>query len=301
MNTLDIFCFTSVARTSSFSITARELLISQQAVSRHIKSMEDELGFPLFLRNYQSVRLTAAGELMLAYFLERDRLLASWSGRTESNGRPPCLRVGLSQWVGCIPLFQGLLDRFTAARPGVRVCIHDLTAAETRQMLLHEELDLLLTTRYAASFLPVDWRVLPLCEMPLCLQGSGRRKYDFSRAGDYPIFVPLAGEADECTARARFQSMFAALGFRAERVEPLPDMGSVSLSVLLRGGLAPSPRGDLLAGREEYVVHPLGRSVTVVLCMPYQPAYPGFFTPEGETAPGGEAPGGPVTGREAGQ
>ena len=299
MNTLDVFCFTSVARTSSFSITARELLISQQAVSRHIKSMEDELGFPLFLRNYQNVRLTEAGERMLEYFLERDRLLASWAGHSRAESGPPCLHVGISQWVGCIPRFQELLDRFSATRPGTRIYIHDLTASETRQMLLQEELDLLLTTRYAASFLPVDWRVQPLSEEPLCLQGSARRKYDFSRAGEYPLFVPLAGEADESTARVRFQTLCAGLGFRAERVEPLPDMGTVSLSVLLRGGLAPCIRADLLAGQEEYVIHPLGRSVTVALCMPYQPAFPGFFELGEENLPGGMGPGNPLSEGEA--
>ena len=75
MNQLGILCFTSVARTQSFSATARELRISQQAVSKHIRTLEDELGFPLFLRSYQTVQLTKAGEQMLNYFDQRDRLL----------------------------------------------------------------------------------------------------------------------------------------------------------------------------------------------------------------------------------
>ena len=112
MNYLDVFCFTSVARTRSFSITARELMISQQAVSRHIKSLEDELGFPLFLRNFQNVQLTDAGELMLAYFLERDKLLNPFLQDRDRPSDRPGLSIGCSQWLGCPDRFQAALERF---------------------------------------------------------------------------------------------------------------------------------------------------------------------------------------------
>ena len=75
MNRLNILCFLSAARTKSFSATARELHITQQAVSRHIRSLEDELGYPLFFRNTQAVHLTRAGEKMIRYFEEREQLL----------------------------------------------------------------------------------------------------------------------------------------------------------------------------------------------------------------------------------
>ena len=61
MNKLDIFCFTSVARTKSFSLTAKELRISQQAVSKHIRAIEEETGYQLFFRDRTPVELTMAG------------------------------------------------------------------------------------------------------------------------------------------------------------------------------------------------------------------------------------------------
>lgn len=51
MNELSVLCFLSVTDTHSFSNTARELKITQQAVSRHIQTLEEELGFPLLIRD----------------------------------------------------------------------------------------------------------------------------------------------------------------------------------------------------------------------------------------------------------
>lgn len=274
MNTLDIFCFTSVARTKSFSITARELLISQQAVSRHIKSMEDELGFPLFLRNYQSVQLTEAGSLMLSYFLERDSLLSAYQRSRRNDSSPACLHIGISQWLGSTEAFHDVLTQFSSGCPEVRLYLHELTALEAREMLLQEQLDLLLTTRYSASFLPVDWRVQPFSEEPLFLLGSAGFKAEQLKSSSFPVFGPAGGEADIDSARAALRVLCTELGIWAERIEILPDMGSVCLNVLLQKGLAPSLRQDSLTSNPEYAFYPMNRSVSVVLCTPHQPADP---------------------------
>ena len=57
--------FEAVARRSSFSAAADELHLTQPAVSRQIKGLEDELGAPLFLRGTRRVELTAAGTQLL--------------------------------------------------------------------------------------------------------------------------------------------------------------------------------------------------------------------------------------------
>lgn len=54
-------CFEAVARHLSFSSAADELHLSQPAVSRQIKDLEEELGSPLFQRATRRVCLTAAG------------------------------------------------------------------------------------------------------------------------------------------------------------------------------------------------------------------------------------------------
>jgi LysR family glycine cleavage system transcriptional activator len=53
--------FEAVARRLSFSAAAEELHLTQSAISRQIKSLEDELGASLFNRGTRKVELTAAG------------------------------------------------------------------------------------------------------------------------------------------------------------------------------------------------------------------------------------------------
>jgi DNA-binding MarR family transcriptional regulator len=58
--------FVAVAEELNFSAAARREFVSQQALSRIIQQLEAELGVLLFERTSRSVRLTPAGEAMLA-------------------------------------------------------------------------------------------------------------------------------------------------------------------------------------------------------------------------------------------
>ncbi len=55
--------FEVAARTGGFTRAARELLVSQGAVSRHIASLESYLGVSLFHRNHHQVKLTREGRV----------------------------------------------------------------------------------------------------------------------------------------------------------------------------------------------------------------------------------------------
>ena len=58
--------FEVAGRLQSFTLAAEELHISQAAVSRQVRELEAILGLALFERLHRSVRLTAAGERLLA-------------------------------------------------------------------------------------------------------------------------------------------------------------------------------------------------------------------------------------------
>ena len=57
--------FEAAARLSGFSAAARELGLTQVAVSQQIKSLETKLGHDLFIRQARQVQLTAAGRAYL--------------------------------------------------------------------------------------------------------------------------------------------------------------------------------------------------------------------------------------------
>ncbi len=56
--------FEAVARRLSFSAAADELFVTQSAISRQIKSLEDELGAPLFIRGTRHVETTQSGQVL---------------------------------------------------------------------------------------------------------------------------------------------------------------------------------------------------------------------------------------------
>ena len=61
MNTQQLECFTTLAKTLNYARTAEQLSMTQPAVSRQIKSLENELGVQLFQRTTRSVTLTQIG------------------------------------------------------------------------------------------------------------------------------------------------------------------------------------------------------------------------------------------------
>jgi DNA-binding transcriptional LysR family regulator len=62
-----LLAFVTLARCGSFTQTARELVLTQSAVSHAIKSLEQDLACRLFDRLGRRARLTAAGERLLGH------------------------------------------------------------------------------------------------------------------------------------------------------------------------------------------------------------------------------------------
>lgn len=72
MNTKNLEYFVKVVETNSFTKAAEEMFISQSAISQQIKSLEDELGYPLMIRNKKGFELTQAGKYI---YLEGKNIL----------------------------------------------------------------------------------------------------------------------------------------------------------------------------------------------------------------------------------
>lgn len=62
MNTFQLSCFLAVANTLNFAQTAKQVNISQPAITNQIKSLEKELDTKLFCRITRMVELTAEGQ-----------------------------------------------------------------------------------------------------------------------------------------------------------------------------------------------------------------------------------------------
>jgi DNA-binding transcriptional LysR family regulator len=68
-------CFIEVTRTGNFTNAAENLFMTQPALSRIIKSLEAELGTPLFIRSRKKLTLTDAGRVLENHALKIEKQL----------------------------------------------------------------------------------------------------------------------------------------------------------------------------------------------------------------------------------
>src|SRR5690348_17267327 len=72
--------FESAARHLSFTKAGEELFLTQSAVSRQIKELEDQLGVPLFQRRHRALALTEAGQ---QFYASAAQVIATMRAATE--------------------------------------------------------------------------------------------------------------------------------------------------------------------------------------------------------------------------
>lgn len=107
--------FEAAARLSSFSAAAGELGVTQGAVSRQIRVLEDWLGRPVFLRLTRRVELTEAGQALARLADEVFSTLEEGSARLRGAGPRPLV-------LGALPTITSAwlmprLDRFAKRHP----------------------------------------------------------------------------------------------------------------------------------------------------------------------------------------
>lgn len=115
-----LLAFEAAARHLSFTRAAAERFVTQSAVSRQIRALEDDLGVALFSRQHRSLVLTPPGEKLL---LACQNMLAQMR-RTMAGIRAPAAREVLA--LSTTPSFASLwliprLRNFTQSNPQVDV------------------------------------------------------------------------------------------------------------------------------------------------------------------------------------
>ena len=88
--------FLVLADTGNFMETAEKLFVSQSSLTRHIKTMEEELGAQLFDRTTRKVTLSRFGHLFLQYAREINRIQYEYNTAffNELQGVHGVVRVG---------------------------------------------------------------------------------------------------------------------------------------------------------------------------------------------------------------
>ena len=128
--------FLAVAEERKFNRAAERLHMAQPPLTRQIRALEDDLGTALFVRTAKGVDLTDAGKVLLDEVPNLLALAQRARERTQlaGQGHTGRLDVGLFG-SGVLDVIPRLLARFHAARPEVRIVLHNQTKAEQIQAL----------------------------------------------------------------------------------------------------------------------------------------------------------------------
>src|SRR5258708_8656131 len=142
--------FEAAARPLSFTKAGEELFLTQSAVSRQIKELEDQLGAPLFHRRHRALTLTDAGQQFYAAAAQVMTTMRTATSRLKAgSGRRP-LSVTTTASFAALWLIPRLAG-FTRTHPDVDVRI----TADTRgQDLERDALGLPIRPGSASSAAP---------------------------------------------------------------------------------------------------------------------------------------------------
>lgn len=146
--------FVAAAEAENVSRAALKLHVSQPALSRQIRDLEDELGFQLFERSAKSVRLTEAGRVFLgeAHAVLQRAQEAVNAARAIALGAHGELHVGYAP-SPTVRLLPPTLRTFQAQLPNVRVRLHDLSNEEMLAGVREGKLQIALIVRPGRAML----------------------------------------------------------------------------------------------------------------------------------------------------
>ena len=157
--------FEAAARHLSFTQAGAELHLTQSAVSRQIKELEDQLGVPLFQRRHRALALTEAGQQLYAAAAQVLSTMRTTTERLRQQaGRRRPLSVTTTNSFASLWLIPRLAN-FTREHPGVDVRI---TADVRVQDLERDGLDIALRHGPAALAGPHALRLFGEKVFPVC-------------------------------------------------------------------------------------------------------------------------------------
>ena len=135
--------FYTVANTGNISKAAAELFISQPAISKSIRKLEQSLDVTLFSRNSRGVQLTEEGEVLYDYVQRAFYALQTGEAQLKKINDLGIghLHIGVSTTL-CKYMLLPYLKEFIAQHPHIRITIECQSTYHTLQLLRENKIDL---------------------------------------------------------------------------------------------------------------------------------------------------------------
>ena len=189
--------FKTVADRLSFTRAARELFISQPAVTKQIGELEKQLGTNLFLRQGNRIALTPQGEHLLEYANRILALYGELGDEFADRTAPPEgeLRLGASTTIAQYVL-PGLLARFRKRYPGIVLHVESGNTQQIEQAVHNARIDFGMIEGMA-SVATLHYEPFMLDELVLVTAASNsafrREEIKSAELPEYPLVIRESG------------------------------------------------------------------------------------------------------------
>jgi DNA-binding transcriptional LysR family regulator len=212
--------FVAVAEMENVSRAALKLHVSQPALSRQIRDLEDEIGFSLLERTAKSVRLTDAGRKFLddARVLLQNADEAIKKARAVATAEPTELHVGYSP-TPTAEILPKILRAFQRAMPNVHVRLHDWSNNAIRDGLRDGRLQLGLIVPPSKASSMRDLRYEELFHERVCVAVAPQ--HPFARRRAIPL-TEVAAEPLIGLTREDYPNYYDLLSFTFSKVNQKP-------------------------------------------------------------------------------
>ena len=239
MNFHQLEIFVCVVEEKSFTKAAKKLYLSQPALSKSIRALEEEVGTKLFERSAYGLELTEAGKIVYGYSKDAIDYYNERINRMCSVLVPQknILRIGLPPSAGSI-YFSKILYRFGLDFPQVDVRVSEISSRNASKLLQEDELDL------GVVILPYDdpsvevkrvYASEAVLVVPETHFLAAREKVSFAELADIP-FLSVSKEYmfyDQVLSKFREAGVSPKIAFSTAQWDALPLMVSENAGVTI--------------------------------------------------------------------
>ncbi|MCU6760902.1 HTH-type transcriptional regulator gltC [uncultured Roseburia sp.] len=150
MTIVQIKYFITVVKCASYTKAAEQLFISQPALSRHIKNMEEELNIQLFLRTNNGIRLTPAGSSLYVGMLDLYENYIEMVNKAEKiqKGLDGTLKIGILDQTNVSDFMPMIYQYFQENYPNVDLWFQEGSFNYLVSELYSGRLDLIYTLKF---------------------------------------------------------------------------------------------------------------------------------------------------------
>jgi DNA-binding transcriptional LysR family regulator len=242
ISTEQLNAFYVVAREKSFTRAAKKLFRTQPAISLAIRTLEEEVGQLLFVRQGRTSLLTQAGEILLQHVDEAFEAIEKGRMRIESlkNLKGGRLTITTSDTTACY-LLPEVLKIFRNRYPEVEVCIQSKPSPLAAEQVLSHEADLAIVT------LPVEHprltteKLIIREDVVICSPNNSlasRKKFTFVELAQYPLLLLDRGS----NTRAYIDERIREAGIKPKIAMELGSIEVIKKLVQLDFGVSIVPR-----------------------------------------------------------